>query len=274
MDLIEEGRSYRRCSREEPRPGCTRSAPISSLAPTDVIRSYRDRAGLIVEDFGAPIDVVWIRLSKERGTIRDGRSGSSTNGHVFVMLDRGEYWQCAFVIPKGGYDDLKARRARATARRRSPRTVLFLGDRVERAHDVGRREAPDRARSIVFANWYRNGLVCIGDAAHAMSPIGGVEINLAIQDAVAAAKHPDRPAETRPPRARGSEGVSGTTFIPDSCHAAATGARPGPCHRPHAQRRPPTSLPLVARLLRDHPVLRRLPARMIGLGFRPEHIGR
>src|SRR5690242_3141133 len=135
-------------------------------------------------DLGAPIDVLWLRLSKRK----DDKAqvfGRLDSGRILVMLDRGDYWQCAFVIRKGGYDELRQRgieEFRAEIARLAP----FVGDRVEELENWEDIKlltvAVDRLR-----RWYRPGLLCIGDAAHAMSPIGGVGINLAVQDAVAAA---------------------------------------------------------------------------------------
>ncbi len=144
----------------------------------------RERAGLEVRDFGAPIDVLWMKLAKRPGDPTQSL-GRFNNGHILVMLDRGDYWQCGFVIPKGGYDALKAQGIEAlhdgiTA------VAPFFADRVDELKtwdDVSLLTVTiDRLET-----WHQPGLLCIGDAAHAMSPIGGVGINLAIQDAVAAA---------------------------------------------------------------------------------------
>jgi 2-polyprenyl-6-methoxyphenol hydroxylase-like FAD-dependent oxidoreductase len=229
----------------------------------------RERAGLIVDDFGVPIDVLWMRLSRRPddpaqvlGNIRDG--------HVFVMLQRGDYWQCAFVIPKGGYEELR-RDGIEQFRQTIAAIVPFLADRV------GELEDWDAIKLLTvkidrLREWQRPGLLCIGDAAHAMSPIGGVGINLAIQDAVAAANILAEPLR------------HGGVTIDDL--AAVQRRRAFPTRATQRLQRlmqdrvigrtvrsgAPASLALVARLLRDHPVLRRLPARMVGLGFRPEHV--
>ncbi len=144
----------------------------------------RERAGFQREDFGAPLDVLWMRVSRRPGDPPQAL-GNIASGHILVMLDRGDYWQCAYVIPKGGIEDVKARGLeafRATLISIAP----FMRDRVDELKDWDDIKlltvVVDRLRS-----WHRPGLLCIGDAAHAMSPIGGVGINLAIQDAVAAA---------------------------------------------------------------------------------------
>ncbi len=146
--------------------------------------TVRDLAGLEVKDLGAPMDVLWLSLSKRAG---DGSQslGRIQAGRLFVMLDRGDYWQCAFVIPKGGFEAL---RAKGVENFRAEIVALnpALADRVNEIaswDDVKLLTV----RVDRLKRWYRSGLLCIGDAAHAMSPVGGVGINLAVQDAVAAA---------------------------------------------------------------------------------------
>src|SRR5438552_2524888 len=144
----------------------------------------RERAGLKVDDLGAPIDVLWMHLSRKPndGDAPLGRLGA---GKIFVMLNRGDYWQCAYVIPKGAAEEIKAKGIEA-----------FRAAIGEIAPDVGERVQEIKSWDDVklltvkvdrLRHWHRRGLLCIGDAAHAMSPVGGVGINLAIQDAVAAA---------------------------------------------------------------------------------------
>ena len=146
--------------------------------------TVRAKAGLTVEDIGAPMDVLWMRLSR-RPDDKYETLGRIDAGHVFVMLNRGDYWQCAYVIRKGGAD--ATRREGLPAFRASiVKLAPFLSDRVE---ELG---SWDDVKLLTVAvdrlkQWYCPGLLCIGDAAHAMSPIGGVGINLAVQDAVAGA---------------------------------------------------------------------------------------
>jgi 2-polyprenyl-6-methoxyphenol hydroxylase-like FAD-dependent oxidoreductase len=146
--------------------------------------TLRDGAGFEVVEYGAPMDVLWLRLSKRQND--PGQTlGRVDVGRIFIMLDRGDYWQCAFIIPKGGIDDVHARGLdvfRADITRLAP----YLTDRVQELATW------DDVKLLTVAvnrlnTWFRPGLLCIGDAAHAMSPVGGVGINLAIQDAVAAA---------------------------------------------------------------------------------------
>ena len=231
--------------------------------------TVRDRSRLKIEDLGAPIDVLWMRLSRRPGDPKQplGRFGQ---GKVFVMLDRGDYWQCGYVIPKGGIDDLR-RRGLEAFRQDVSEIAPFMRDRVEELRDWNDIKlltvVVDRLRK-----WYRPGLLCIGDAAHAMSPIGGVGINLAIQDAVAAANLLTRPLQ----RAALSTADLGRVqrrrelptrltqrlqvLIQDRILSRVLGGRQQ------------ISPPRVLQLLRRFPFLRRIPARVIGIGFRPEHV--
>jgi 2-polyprenyl-6-methoxyphenol hydroxylase-like FAD-dependent oxidoreductase len=146
--------------------------------------TVRDKAGLDVTDLGAPMDVLWMRLSRHPDD--PGQTlGRVDNGRIFITLNRGDYWQTAFVIPKGGFDDVH-RRGLPALRDEIAALAPYLRDRVDELKDWSDIKllsvSADRLRV-----WHRAGLLCIGDAAHAMSPIGGVGINLAVQDAVAAA---------------------------------------------------------------------------------------
>jgi 2-polyprenyl-6-methoxyphenol hydroxylase-like FAD-dependent oxidoreductase len=229
----------------------------------------RERAGLEAIDIGAPIDVLWMRISKKDGDPGQ-TAGRLINGRLLVMLDRGDYWQCAYVIRKGGYDGV---RARGIARFRDELVGIapFLRDRVDELQDWGDIKlltvAVDRLKE-----WWRPGLLCIGDAAHAMSPIGGVGINLAVQDAVAAANILAAPL------------LAGK--LTDDHLRAVQRRRTLPMRVIQAmqvvvQKRildrvigsdQPVSAPFVVRLFNLVPWLRRIPARLVGLGVRPEHI--
>src|SRR5262245_23143500 len=146
--------------------------------------TVRSAAGFEVEKIGAPMDVLWMRISRrpDDPAIVLGRFD---RGRILFMICRGEYWQCAFIIPKGGYEDVKSRGIEAF-RGEIARIAPVLSDRVHEVRDWNDVKlltvAVDRLRT-----WCQPGLLCIGDAAHAMSPVGGVGINLAIQDAVATA---------------------------------------------------------------------------------------
>jgi 2-polyprenyl-6-methoxyphenol hydroxylase-like FAD-dependent oxidoreductase len=230
----------------------------------------RGEAGLATIDFGSPMDALWIRISKEPGD-PDQLFGRIDFGRVFVMLDRGDYWQCALVIAKGEFDEVK-RRGIEAFRADLVQMNPFLEARVDEI-----RNWDDVKLLTVQVNrlrkWYREGLLCIGDAAHAMSPIGGVGINLAIQDAVAAANilipefRKGLPISTdvlrkvqkrRELPTRLTQRVQ--LVIQNNVVSRVLGSR--------GRMKPP----LVVRLLGAVPYLQRIPARLVGLGYRREHI--
>jgi len=229
----------------------------------------RAKAGLVVEDLGAPIDVLWMRISRRR-TDPEGLIGNLDTGIVFVMIDRDDYWQCAYVIPKDGFDAIKQRGLEAF-RADIASIVPFLADRVHELDDWNDIKLltvlVDRLR-----RWHRPGLLCIGDAAHAMSPIGGVGINLAIQDAVAAANI------LAGPLARGScseadlARVQTRRELPTRVVQRAQVVIQKRVIGPALRGKGPQQLPFVLKLLRWFPALRRIPARLVGIGLRPEHI--
>jgi 2-polyprenyl-6-methoxyphenol hydroxylase-like FAD-dependent oxidoreductase len=231
--------------------------------------AIREEAGLVAEDFGAPMDVLWFRLP--RGEADETETfGHIEAGVMMIMLNRGDYWQCAFVIPKGGIDRVKAEGLEAF-RNRVLAMSPFLADRVadlKTWDDIKLLTVTvDRLRQ-----WWRPGLICIGDAAHAMSPIGGVGINLAIQDAVAAANRLAAPLKAgtvgdddlRAIQARRSFPVRFTQRLQliiqnQIVRRALSGTqRPKP--------------PLLLKLFDLIPLLRRIPGRLLGVGVRPEHI--
>ncbi|HKC55507.1 MAG TPA: FAD-dependent monooxygenase, partial [Vicinamibacterales bacterium] len=196
--------------------------------------------------------------------------GNVRNGHVFVMLDRGDYWQCAYVIRKGGYDEL--RRAGLDAFRAEIVSVVpFLSDRVAeiRSWDAAKLLTVkiDRLRQ-----WHRPGLLCIGDAAHAMSPVGGVGINLAIQDAVATANILSGPLGRGTPSAADLQAVQRRRELPARVTQRAQVLIQERVLFRTLKGGAPARLPLAVRLLNRFPMLRRIPARLVGLGVRPEHV--
>ena len=229
----------------------------------------RSLARLPIEDIGAPIDVLWIRLSK-RATDTGASLGNIRNGHVFVMLDRGDYWQCAYVIPKDGYEALR-RVGLEAFRAEIVGVVPFLADRVAEITSWANAKLLT-VRIDRLKQWHRPGLLCIGDAAHAMSPVGGVGINLAIQDAVAAANILYRPLRQGAPSAAYLEAVQRRRELPTRITQRMQVVMQNRVIFRTLTSGAPTSLPWPARLLRDYPILRRIPARLVGMGFRPEHV--
>jgi 2-polyprenyl-6-methoxyphenol hydroxylase-like FAD-dependent oxidoreductase len=229
----------------------------------------RAKAGLVVEDLGAPIDVLWMRISRKL-TDPEGLIGNLGAGIVFVMIDRDDYWQCALVIPKGGIDGIHARGLPAF-RDRIRSLVPFFGDRVEELNDWNEI----RLLSVVvdrLRTWHKPGLLCIGDAAHAMSPVGGVGINLAIQDAVAAANILSAPLASGRLSDDDLGRVQRRRELQTRVIQRSQLAIQDQFLRKALERRGEVKVPLALRLLQRFPVLRRIPARLVGVGVRPEHV--
>jgi 2-polyprenyl-6-methoxyphenol hydroxylase-like FAD-dependent oxidoreductase len=233
--------------------------------------TLRESAGLPSVDLGAPIDVLWFRLPRDplRHPTRTG--GVIRPGAMLVTLNRDSYWQCAFVIPKGALAQLQAQGI-AAFRARVAHTAPFLADTVDALPDW----ESVKLLSVQISRmptWYREGLLCIGDAAHAMSPVGGVGINLAIQDAVAAANllaGPLREGRLRTEHLRAVQRRrEWPTRVTQRMQVAVQNEVLSPVlARSDAPERPPA----VVRLLQRLPLLRRLPARVIGIGVRPERV--
>lgn len=229
----------------------------------------REQAKLVVDDIGAPIDVLWTRLSRRPGDPAESL-GRVDMGHVFIMIDRGDYWQCAFIIEKGGFDALKAGGLDAF-RRIIVGLVPVMADRVAELaswDDVKLLTVKvDRLRE-----WAREGLLCIGDAAHAMSPVGGVGINLAIQDAVAAANVLAAPLLSRTLTMSDLDKVQARRMFPTKLTQAVQVFIQNRIIGPVLRDGRKMSAPLPLKLLGRCPRLRRIPARAVGMGVRPEHV--
>ena len=231
--------------------------------------TVREKAGFKSDDYGAPMDVLWFRMSHKAGDNAD-TFGHIEAGRLMVMLDRGDYWQCAYVIPKGGIERVKSEGLEAF-RSRVVDMSPFVADRV------GELKSWDDIKLLSVTvdrlrKWWRPGLICIGDAAHAMSPIGGVGINMAVQDAVAAANRLAGPLragkvtdadlqaieQRRTPPVKFTQWLQLTIQRRIISRVLASHDRPKP--------------PLVFKLFGVFPPLRRIPARLLGIGIRPEHV--
>ncbi|HEX3182557.1 MAG TPA: FAD-dependent oxidoreductase [Beijerinckiaceae bacterium] len=233
--------------------------------------TVRASGGFIVEDIGAPMDVLWFRLSRQSSDPPQ-TLGRIDGGSIFVQLNRGDYWQCAYVIPKGSVEDVH-RRGLDAFRAEIVRQAPFFADRI--AEIVSFEDAKLLTVGIDrLTRWHKPGLICIGDAAHTMSPIGGVGINVAIQDAVAAGNVLAEPLR------------KGT--VTDANLAAVQARRELPVRVVQgiqvfiqkrvistvlAKRGGEVQAPRFLHLLSIIPILQQIPARVLGLGLRREHVG-
>ena len=231
-------------------------------------RSSIVRTMLPLQNLGAPMDILWFRVGKAQkggGALR----GSFERGRLAVLIDRDDYWQCALVIPKGGVDALKAKglgHVRSLIADAAPDLDLGEIDEWEDFHLLS--VALDR-----LTCWHRPGLLAIGDAAHAMSPIGGIGINLAIQDAVAAANALAGPlsrgADVDPLLHKVQDRRMFPTRLIQQGQKLAQDNIIGRLLEPGE---PIRRAPLAIRLLDRFPLLRRIPGRLVGLGFRREKV--
>jgi len=229
----------------------------------------RERAGLELVDLGAPIDVLWFRVPKKAGDPPQA-FGFVGAGQFMVLIDRSDYWQCAYVIRKGSFEE-RQRRGLEAFHAEITNCAAFLADRT------GEISQWDDVKLLTvkvnhLRTWYREGLLCIGDAAHAMSPVGGVGINFAIQDAVATANL------LAPKLLKGAVRLSDLKAVQDRREWPVKMIQRAQVflHKHFLERVfdspviiPP---PLLLKVTEKFPLLRRIPARMVGMGFRPEHV--
>jgi 2-polyprenyl-6-methoxyphenol hydroxylase-like FAD-dependent oxidoreductase len=231
--------------------------------------TVREKAGLEIEDIGAPIDVFWMRISRVPGD--PGSGGRIDAGSFFAMLDRGDYWQLAYVIPKGESEPIRAAGLPAF-REIVAKALPFLAERV------GELKTWDDVKLLTvridrLRKWYRPGLLCIGDAAHAMSPIGGVGINLAVQDAVATANLLWKPLKEGAVTEDDLAGVQKRREFPMRVTQRFQVLAQKRVIQPVLSSTAPTlSPPWALRLMNKIPLLQQIPARFIGIGVRPEHV--
>lgn len=231
----------------------------------------RDAAGLLSDDFGAPMDVMWFRLPR-RPADTDQTQARFDGGRIFVMLNRGDYWQCASVIAKGMNERVRA--AGLPAFRASIGTALPFDPQRADAITTWDEVKLLTVKVDRLRQWARPGLLCIGDAAHAMSPVGGVGINLAIQDAVATANLLAKNLRDGRLTYDDVKRVQARRDWPTQMTQRLQLAMQNAIIAPALSATGTITPPLVLRLLTSVPFANRLPARLLGLGFRPEHVAK
>jgi 2-polyprenyl-6-methoxyphenol hydroxylase-like FAD-dependent oxidoreductase len=272
IDLIRDGERIKGVRAKTP-DGVIDIAADLTVACDGRHSLVRERAGLAVEEIGAPMDVLWFRAGKREGET-ENLFARVDPGRMMVTFDRGDYWQCAYIIAKGQYDAVKARGLPA------------LLDDVARMAPIlkpGLTEVKgwDDVKLLTVAinrlkRWTRPGLLCIGDAAHAMSPVGGVGVNLAVQDAVATANL------LASKLAKGSKGCPSEDELDAVRRRREFPVRMTQRMQVVAQNNivsaalksgnRPLKVPLVMRLVTALPWLQGITARFVGIGVRPEHV--
>ena len=231
--------------------------------------TVREKASLPVMDIGAPMDVLWFQISRA-ATDPSQTLGHAGPGKVLVMLDREKYWQCGYVIAKGAFDEIR-RSGIENFRSEIVEFQPFLRDRISELKtwdDVSLLTVKvDR-----LLKWWKPGLICIGDAAHAMSPVGGVGINLAIQDAVCGANILGRKVLENRLTDADLQAVQHRREFPTRATQKLQVVIQTRILSRVLKSSKPFGVPWPIKLMQVLPILRRIPARVIGIGFRPEHI--
>jgi 2-polyprenyl-6-methoxyphenol hydroxylase-like FAD-dependent oxidoreductase len=268
VDLIEEG---------------SRVAGVRANAPDGAVEiragltvgcdgrhsTLRARSGLKVVDYGSPMDALWFRLPK-KASDPVKTTGSLEAGRSIVLMDRGDFWQCAFMILKGSITQTQSAGLPAL-RAEIAQLVPAFADRVDVLSDWEQIKLLNIEVNRL-ERWYRPGLLCIGDAAHAMSPILGVGLSLAVQDAVAAANILWQPLATGTLQERDLRRVQKRREIPTRFTQGIQMLMHQSFDRALRANEGALEAPLTVRLLAALPLLRRVPARLVGMGVRPEHV--
>lgn len=231
----------------------------------------REKAGLEVIDLGAPMDVLWMRLPKYPDDPEQSL-GRVNRGAMLIMINRGDYWQCGFIIRKGAFEEIKQAGLEAFQQRLAEFAPMF-------ANRVGALDDWDKIKLLTvkvdhLRRWYRPGLLCIGDAAHAMSPIGGVGIDLAIQDAVAAANILALPFRKKAVDVKVLKSIQERREWPARMTQRLQLFIQNRVIKHVLSSDKPLKVPFALKLLQIFPFLRRIPGRLVGIGFRPEHVNR
>jgi len=229
----------------------------------------REKANMYVENLGAPMDVLWFRLSSREEKIKEARFYLD-NGKIFLMLNRGSYWQCGFIIKKGDFDRIKAKGIEDFRK-----AIQSLAPPVANVVDEIKDWEQVKLLTVKvdhLTEWYKPGLICIGDAAHAMSPVGGVGINLAIQDAIASANILIPALKNGHPNITDLKAIQKRRYKPTRLTQSLQVIMQKRLIAPILNNPEKLKVPFILRLFELMPFLRRIPAKRVGLGFRPEHI--
>ena len=229
--------------------------------------TVRGQASLEVKEFGAPIDVLWFRIPRSSDDPAQ-TMGKFDAGRIFIMINRGEYWQCGYVIAKGQFERMREQRFDSFRNAVMQLAPWARTDGLRGWEDVKLLTV----RVDRLSRWFRPGLLCIGDAAHAMSPVGGVGINLAIQDAVAAANTLAAPLRAGQLSIDHLRLVQQRREFPTRVTQWLQLVVQRRVIAPVISRKGPFKPPFLLRLLSGIPFVRRIPARLIGIGIRPEHV--
>jgi 2-polyprenyl-6-methoxyphenol hydroxylase-like FAD-dependent oxidoreductase len=214
---------------------------------------------------------MWFRISRQKDDPKVSL-GRMNKGHIMIMIERGEYWQCGFVIPKGNAEKIKQKGLDAFKALLADLQPLF-------AHRVDELTTWDEVKLLAVAvdrlkTWYKPGLLCIGDSAHAMSPIGGVGINLAIQDAVAAANFLSAKLLSNTLTENDLYLIQKRREFPTKVTQRFQQMIQDNIFNSVLKNKEVIHMPLLFRILKNIPVIQRLPARFIGIGVRPEHVSK
>jgi 2-polyprenyl-6-methoxyphenol hydroxylase-like FAD-dependent oxidoreductase len=232
--------------------------------------TIRAQAGLQPQDFGAPMDVLWMRVSRRPDDPPD-LFGQIDAGRMLVMIARGDYWQCALLIPKGTGEAVRGRGVDAL-RQSLLALSPWLGGRVDELKDWDAQVKLLTVTVDRLRDWARPGLLCIGDAAHAMSPIGGVGINLAVQDAVAAARLLAGPLRDHALDLAALRRVQRRREWPVRVVQRMQITMQDKLIAPLLASDKPVRMPWFLRVVDRVPLLRRIPTWFIGVGVRREHV--
>ncbi len=229
----------------------------------------REKSHLPVENLGAPMDVLWFRLSRQ-ATDERFSLGKVDLGRILIMINRGSYWQCGFLIRKGTFDHIQNRGLEAFKQ-----SLVEVSPNLK--NRVGELTSWDQIKLLTvmvdhLTKWYENGLLCIGDSAHAMSPIGGVGINLAVQDAVAAANRLVPAFQANTLTEETLKAIQDRRTFPTRCIQRIQIFLQNRIIDRYLGKTGHPTIPFPFKLLNSIPFLRRIPAYIIGIGFRQEHI--